>query len=109
MKWLALHIDCASAGLSGVCDLLNDCGIEGLVIEDEADFHDFLENNKQYWDYVDEALMEAKKGPTKVSVYLRDDENGREMLLMLRENLAQLKKEDDTLGSLEISLLGIDE
>jgi ribosomal protein L11 methyltransferase len=30
-------------------------GVGGMVMEDERDFRDFLENNRQYWDYVDES------------------------------------------------------
>ena len=50
MKWLELHIDTARAGLEPVSELLREQGVEGLVIDDEADFKDFLENNHQYWD-----------------------------------------------------------
>ena len=31
-------------------------GVGGFVVENEEDFRDFLENNRQYWDYVDEEL-----------------------------------------------------
>ena len=50
MKWLALHIDMAPAGLEPVEASLSSLGIDGLVIEDEAEFRRFLEQNKQYWD-----------------------------------------------------------
>ena len=59
MKWLALHIDTSPAGLEPVSNMLNDLGIDGLVIEDEGDFRQFLENNTQYWDYVDEELEQS--------------------------------------------------
>ena len=58
MKWLELHIDTAPAGLTPVIDLLRDYGVESVVIDDEGEFNDFLENNHQYWDYVDETLVE---------------------------------------------------
>lgn len=41
MKWLELHIDTARAGLEPVSELLREQGVEGLVIDDEADFKDF--------------------------------------------------------------------
>ena len=44
MKWLELHIDTARAGLEPVSELLREQGVEGLVIDDEADFKDFLES-----------------------------------------------------------------
>ena len=57
MKWLELKIDAAPAGLDPVSALLEDLGITGLVIDDEGDFRDFLEHNRAYWDYVDDAVM----------------------------------------------------
>ncbi|MBE7025001.1 MAG: 50S ribosomal protein L11 methyltransferase [Ruminococcaceae bacterium] len=107
-EWIRVSIETTSAGIEPLYGMLLSMGIEGAEIEDEADFENFLENNTRYWDYVDDALREAKKGPTKVSVYLRDDENGREMLLLLRENLQRIKG-DPSLGSLEVSLCNIDE
>lgn len=108
-EWIKVSIETTSEGIEPLYGMLLSMGIEGAEIEDEADFENFLENNKRYWDYVDEELLEAKKGPTTVSIYLRDDENGRETLLMLRENLLRLGKEDDTLGSLSVTLCNIDE
>lgn len=107
-EWIRVSIETTSAGIEPVYGMLLSMGIEGAEIEDEADFENFLENNTRYWDYVDDELREAKKGPTKVSVYLRDDENGRDTLLLLRENLQRIKG-DASLGSLEVSLCNIDE
>ena len=67
MKWLELHIDTAPAGLEPVSELLRGQGVEGLVIDDEADFKDFLENNRQYWDYVDDELLREIHGKCRVT------------------------------------------
>ena len=72
MKWLELHIDTARAGLEPVSELLREQGVEGLVIDDEADFKDFLENNHQYWDYVDDELLAEKHGKCRVTFYLEE-------------------------------------
>ena len=80
MKWLELHIDTARAGLEPVSELLREQGVEGLVIDDEADFKDFLENNHQYWDYVDDELLREKKGLCRVTFYLSDDAEGEKQL-----------------------------
>ena len=48
MNWIEVRIDTCSGGLDDLCGRLEDMGIEGLVIDDEADFKDFLENNHQY-------------------------------------------------------------
>ena len=55
MNWIEVHIDTQPAELDGLCARLEELGITGLVIDDEADFKNFLENNHQYWDYVDES------------------------------------------------------
>ncbi len=108
-EWIKVSIETTSEGIEPLYGMLLSMGIEGAEIEDAADFENFLENNKRYWDYVDDELLDAKKGPTKVSVYLRDDETGRETLLLLRENLAHLKSENSTVGPLSVTLSNIDE
>ena len=76
MKWLALHIDTSPAGLEPVSDMLGDLGIEGLVIEDEGDFRQFLETNHQYWDYVDEELDQSMTGKCRITFYVEDNDAG---------------------------------
>ena len=58
MEWLELKIDTSPSGLDAVTALLEQQGITGVIIDDEADFKDFLEHNRQYWDYVDEDLLQ---------------------------------------------------
>ena len=71
MEWLELHLDTSPVGIEPMSALLEQQGVEGLIIEDETDFHDFLENNHQYWDYVDEDLMAQKKGKSWASQPMR--------------------------------------
>ncbi len=92
MKWLALHIDTSPAGLEPVGTMLSSLGIDGLVIEDEADFRRFLEQNRQYWDYVDEALDKAMTGKCRVTFYVEESENGFAQVAAVRIALADLKK-----------------
>ena len=47
MDWLELHIDTTHGGLETVEALLSSLDIDGVVIDDEAEFQDFLENNHQ--------------------------------------------------------------
>jgi len=37
-------------------------GVDGVVIDDEQDFQSFLENNHQYWDYVEKYLEASIEG-----------------------------------------------
>ena len=85
---------------------LYQLGITGLEIEDEKDFKDFLENNKQYWDYVDDELIKEKEGETEVIAYVSDNAAGHEMLMAIRNTVAEMKQLDDEneFGRLEIHI-----
>ena len=48
MDWLELKIDTSHAGLDAVTYMLEQQGVTGVMIDDEADFQSFLENNRQY-------------------------------------------------------------
>lgn len=74
MDWLELHIDTTHTGLEPVETMLSALGIDGVVIDDETEFHDFLESNRQYWDYVDEDLEASMHGKSRVTFYLPADE-----------------------------------
>ena len=104
MTWLELHIDTNHAGLDAVEILLSSLGIDGLVIDDEAEFQDFLENNRQYWDYVDEELEQSMRGKSRVTFYLPADETGFSKMAEVRIALAKLKQERDDCGSLLMTL-----
>ena len=80
MNWIEVHIDTCPTALDDLCARLEGMGVTGLVIDDEADFKDFLKNNHQYWDYVDDELLREKKGLCRVTFYLSDDEDGRRQL-----------------------------
>lgn len=104
MQWLKVSIYTSSEGIESVCGRVYALGITGVEIEDFNDFTDFLENNKQYWDYVDEELIEEKKGETRIIVYISDTADGMETLLSLKASIAQLKEYDSEglYGRLEI-------
>ncbi len=68
MEWITVSVFTTSAGIDSVCGCLLNAGINGFEIEDNDDFLTFLEENKQFWDYVDEDLLEAKKAETRVKV-----------------------------------------
>ena len=90
MDWLELSVDTSPAGIDPVVDTLTDLGITGVMIDDEGDFHDFLENNHQYWDYVDQELLQQKAGLSRVTFYLENTPQSGETLLCVRAALAEL-------------------
>ena len=104
MNWLALHIETNHAGLEPVETMLSALGIDGVVIDDETEFQDFLENNHQYWDYVDEELEEKMRGASQVTFYLSADEEGFAKMGEVRIALQSLKESRDDCGSLLMTM-----
>ena len=80
IKWLEVAIDTTTQELEALSARLTMNGVTGLVIEDEADFQQFLQNNRQYWDYVDEELQEKMRGVCRIKFYVSDDADGRKQL-----------------------------
>ena len=80
MRWIEVCVQTPSAEMEKRCEEMTAMGAEGFVIEDESDFHSFLENNRQYWDYVDEELENRFSGLSRIKCYLADDGNGRSVL-----------------------------
>lgn len=109
MKWLALHIDTSPAGLEPVSDMLGDLGIEGLVIEDEGDFRQFLENNQQYWDYVDEELDRSMAGKCRITFYVEDNDTGFASVAAVRIAMAELKKTHPEYAPLLLTMDGVED
>ncbi|MBQ9460148.1 MAG: 50S ribosomal protein L11 methyltransferase [Oscillospiraceae bacterium] len=107
MKWLELSVDTTPAGIEAVSSLLGDCGVDSLLIDEENDFRDFLENNRQYWDYVDEALLEEKRGKSRVTFYLSEDEDGWNRLAQIRVMLSSLKKQHPEYAPLLLTMKNV--
>lgn len=80
MNYTEVTIQCANNDIDAVCDKLTAIGVDGLIIENESDFRQFLENNRQYWDYVDDSLEESYKGVSRVKCYLEDSADGERLL-----------------------------
>lgn len=87
--WLEVTLPVPAEKLNGVCDILTANGMAGLVVEEEGDFLRFLEQNRQYWDYVDEGLAARMKGASRVKFYVPDSGEGRRQL---RQYLAGLEE-----------------
>ncbi len=104
MKWLELHVDTTPEGIDPVSSLLGEYGVDSLMIDEEGDFQSFLENNKQYWDYVDDALLAEKRGKCRVTFYLADDEAGFSTLAQVRIALSALKKSHPEYAPLLLSM-----
>lgn len=84
MDWLEISVD-AHGEPDAVCEQLAALGAESFVIEDERDFKNFLENNTQYWDFVDDQLEQDYQGASRVKFWVSDDDAGREILSRIED------------------------
>ncbi len=98
--WLEVTVETTDAQMEGLAARLTMNGAEGLVLENEADFRAFLEQNRQYWDYVDDALLERMRGVARIKFYVTDDEAGKALMTQALRGIespvstALLKEED---------------
>ena len=89
MAWLEITIDTAAEKINSVVTVLTAKGFSDLVIEDQEEFETFLEENRAYWDYIDETLQEKLQGLSHIKLYLEDtDKTGMERL---EKAVAELK------------------
>lgn len=111
MNWLEIHIDTTSEGIEPLSDKLIAIGLEDFAIEDEKDFEDFLENNRTCWDYVDESLLQAKRGVSRITLYVSDEDQQDEWMELLQSAMAELRiaREDIDFGTLAISFTVTDD
>ena len=90
-RWLEVTLPVPADRLDRVCDILTDNGMTGLVVEEEGDFLRFLEQNRQYWDYVDEGLAQRMKGVSRVKFYVPDNDEGQKQLRQYLAGLEELE------------------
>lgn len=103
MAYLEITLSTVSGGIDTVTTALTAGGFEDLVIEDQAEFESFLEDNRAYWDYIDENLQQHLQGLSQVKLYLEDTDTAG--LQKLNELVEELKaKNGDALGQLSLNI-----
>ena len=104
MDYLEVTIQTASAGIEVVASALTAGGFDSLVVEDQAEYENFLEDNRAYWDYIDEEFQAELQGLSRIKLYLEVDGNEEKQLKKLEKVLEALKKRaKKNLGTLEIT------
>ena len=89
MSWLEITINTAAADIDTVAAALTAAGFEDLVLEDQTEFEQFLDDNRAYWDYIDEALQTKLQGLSQIKLYLEDtDARGLSRLQTLTRQLS---------------------
>ena len=104
MDYLEVTIQTASAGIETVASALTAGGFDSLVVEDQSEYENFLEDNRAYWDYIDEEFQQELQGLSRIKLYLEVDGTEEKQLHKLERLLEALKKRTKkNLGTLEIS------
>ena len=88
MTWLEITIDTAAHRCGDVVAALTAKGFSDLVIEDQEEFETFLEENRTYWDYIDESLQRRLQGLSRIKLYLEDTDT--EGLRHLEQTVSEL-------------------
>ena len=105
MQWLEVSIETAPGGIDLLGARLTALGYDSFIMDDDTQFHEFLEENRQYWDYVDESLEQTMNGVSRIRLYLEDTETSRQQIDALRASLAQFRAQEKNapLGTLAVS------
>ena len=99
MAWLEITIDTLSSSIDAVAAQLTAGGFADLVLEDQQEFEQFLDQNREYWDYIDEQLQSKLQGLSHIKLYLEDTDAAG--LARLEALIGQLRARQD-LGQLEM-------
>ena len=111
MKWISVKIYTSRDGIDPVTGRLYCLGVNGVQIEDAADFEEFIETKTPNWDYIDESLEYLHTCETNVTAYLTDDEAGANQLALIRESIGAMRAMDTEhlFGELRIEVEGRDD
>ena len=88
MAWLEITLKTTAKNIDSAVTALTAHGFPELVIEDQEEFETFLDENRAYWDYIDENLQEKLQNLSNIKLYLEDtDTAGLSRLTALTESL----------------------
>ena len=99
MSWLEITINTHQSAVEDTAAALTAGGFAELVIEDQAEFETFLDENRAYWDYIDEQLQQQLQGLSRIKLYLEDTDTA---------GMARLEQLVKTLG-LTMTVVALEE
>lgn len=110
-NFIQIDVYTSSMAVEGITAALTDYGITGFIIQDSADFEDFLSDKNANWDYVDDSLMGLKDAEPKITFYVHENAQGKETLEQIKELIKRLEAEnaDSFYGNLRMELSNVRE
>ena len=100
MNYLEITITTEPATIEEVAAALTAGGFSDLVVEDQNTFESFLEENRAYWDYIDESLEQTLQGLCCIKLYLEDTDTAS---LARLERLLDKLRAKESYGALEMT------
>ena len=102
MQWLEITVETCPKGIEQLAAALSAGGFSDLIIEDQVELESFLEDNRAYWDYIDEQLQTQLQGLSQIKLYL--EETDKVGLTRLENLLSGLRERngDGQLGTLQM-------
>jgi len=88
MTYLEITVNTTPQTIQSVATALTAHGFSELVLEDQGELESFLEENRAYWDYIDETLQEKLQGLSCIKLYLEDTDKAG--LARLEDLIAKL-------------------
>ena len=83
MAWLEITVHTRNRDVEAVASALTAAGFSDLVLEDQQEFEEFLDQNRAYWDYIDESLQASLQGLSQIKLYL--EQEAQDSLCRLRK------------------------
>lgn len=110
-NFIQIDVYTSSMAVEGITAALTDYGITGFIIQDSADFEDFLSDKNANWDYVDDSLMGLKDAEPKITFYVHENAQGKETLEQIKELIKRFEAEnaDGFYGNLRMELSNVRE
>ena len=97
MAWLEITVNTRGRDTESIAAVLTAAGFSDLVVEDQQEFENFLDQNRAYWDYIDEDLQQQLQGLSQIKLYLEDTDDAGLARLKDIVDTQQLSMETSTL------------
>lgn len=106
MNWTELTIYTAKNGIEPVTGALIKLGINGFIVQDPDEIKQFIDENSEQWDLVDDDVLTLRDAEPNIKVYISDSPQGYELLKQIYGELKELKRNDldSSYGRLECTL-----
>lgn len=101
MAWSEIAISTRCGAVEAAAAALTAGGFSDLVMEDQREYETFLEENRKYWDYVDEKLQTEWQGLSRIKLYLDEADTASMDALTA---LVDAMRRDGQFGALEMTV-----